>query len=129
VRPFAEAAWKQISALTVTEPGEPIADSGAGLLCDLELHRPTGLLLDHGRSVPHPPAGTHVVNFQPDEIAASQLAVDRQIEHGKIAPAFLHLEAHSNGPDILRVQRALLADQASLVPRLALMTRSRIFRC
>jgi hypothetical protein len=75
VRPFSEAAWKQISALAVAEPGEPFADSGAGLLCDLELHRPTGLLLDHGRSVPHPPAGTHVVNFQPDEIAASQLAV------------------------------------------------------
>jgi hypothetical protein len=55
VRPFAQAAWKQIPALAVTEPGEPFADSGAGLLCDLELHRPTGLLLDHGRSVPHPP--------------------------------------------------------------------------
>jgi len=97
------------------------------LLCNLELHRPTGLLLDHGRSFPNPPAGTHVVNFQPDEIAASQLAVDRQIEHGKIAPAFLYLEAHSNSPDILRLQRALLADEASLVPRLALQTRSGIF--
>src|SRR6516164_3110680 len=43
-----------------------------------------------------------------------KLAVDRQIEHRKIALVSLQLKAHANGPDILWLQRALLADQAPL---------------
>jgi hypothetical protein len=61
-RPFSEA-WKQISALAVAEPGEPFADSGAGLLCDLELHRPTGLLLNDCGAVSDPAAGANIIDF------------------------------------------------------------------
>jgi len=83
---------------------------------NLELHWPAGLLLDYRRAIANSPASEHVIDPQPDEIAAPELAVDRQIEHRKIASAALHLQLYSNGPDILRLQRALLTDQASPVP-------------
>jgi hypothetical protein len=44
-----------------------------------------------GRSIANSPAGEHVVDPQPDEVAAPELAVDRQIEHRKIASALLQL--------------------------------------
>ena len=111
-----QTAWKQISALASIEGGEPLADSSTGLLGNLELHRPAGLLLHDGRAIANPPTGEHVIDPQADEIAAPELAVDRQIEHRKIASATLHLQPYSNGPDILRLQRALLTGQASSAP-------------
>jgi len=41
--------------------------------------------LDGMSSIAHPPAGTHVIDFRPDEIATSELAVDRQIKQSEIA--------------------------------------------
>ena len=104
-------------ALASIERHEPLADSSTGLLGDLELHRPASLLLNDGRAIANSPASEYVIDPQPNEIAAPELAVDRQIEHRKIASATLHLQPYSNCPDILRLQRALLADQASPVPR------------
>src|SRR6516225_9590990 len=111
-----QTAWEQISALASIEGGQPLADSSTGLLGNLELHRPAGLLLNDGRAIANSPTSEHVIDPQADEIAAPELAVDRQIEHRKIASATLHLQPYSNGPDILRLQPALLTDQASPVP-------------
>jgi hypothetical protein len=61
------------------------------LLGDLELHRPARLFLDHGGAVPHLAADTYVVDLQPHEVAAPQLAVDGKIEQDKVAPAALQL--------------------------------------
>ena len=111
-----QTAREQILALASIERHEPLADSSTGLLGDLELHRPASLLLNDGRAIANSPASEYVIDPQPNEIAAPELAVDRQIEHRKIASATLHLQPYSNCPDILRLQRALLADQASAVP-------------
>ena len=111
-----QTAWEQISALASVEGGEPLADSSTGLLGNLELYRPASLLLNDGRAIPDCLAGGHVIDFQPDEITASELAIYRQIEHRKIVSATFHLQPYANGPDILRLQRALLADEASSVP-------------
>jgi hypothetical protein len=43
------------------------------------------LFLDDGATVSHPAAGAYVVDQQADEIAASELAVDRKVEQGKIS--------------------------------------------
>jgi hypothetical protein len=112
-----ETAWEQKSARASVEGGELLAASSAGLLGDFELHRPASLLLNDGRAIANSPAGKHVIDARPDEIAAPELAVDRQIKHRQIASAPLHLQPYSTGPDVLRLQRALLADQASHVPR------------
>jgi hypothetical protein len=59
--------------------------------------------------------GAHFPDLQRDEIAAAQLAVDREVEQGKIALATLKLKLDPDCPDLLRLERTLLADQATLV--------------
>ena len=54
--------------------------------------------LDHGATVPHPAAGAYVVDLQADEIATSELAVDREVEQGKISLPTLQLNPNPNGP-------------------------------
>jgi len=51
-----------------------------------------------------------------DEIATSELAVDREVEQGKISFPALQLKPNPDSRDIFRLERALLADQAALVP-------------
>jgi hypothetical protein len=50
------------------------------LLCQLKLHRMSGFLLPHNCSLDGKTMRSDVLDFQANEIAASQLAVDRQIE-------------------------------------------------
>jgi hypothetical protein len=91
-----QTAWVQIWALASVEGGEPLADSNTGLLGNLELHRPASLLLNDSSAIANSPAGEHVIDPQPHEIAAPELAVDRQIEHRKIASATFYLQPYSN---------------------------------
>ena len=58
----------------------------------------------------------HVHDLKPDEIAASQLAVNGQIEQSKVSGAAGQLEANSNRPDLMQLQWRLLPDQLALVP-------------
>jgi hypothetical protein len=76
--------------------------------------RPVFFWITVPRSRTLPPA--YVVDLQADEIATSELAVDREVEQGKISFPALQLKPNPNGPDIFRIERALLADQAALVP-------------
>ena len=55
-----------------------------------------------------------------DEVAATQLAVDSQVEESKLAHSAFHLEADSKCPDVLGLERRLLADDLALVPWLAM---------
>jgi hypothetical protein len=119
VRVLPEAAREQILSPYATETGRPISDSASGLLGDFETNRSAHLLLDYRCSIANPPARAYVVDFKTNEVAAPQLAVDGEIEHREITFAVLQLEPHPDRPHVLRLQRALLTDQASLVPRLA----------
>ncbi len=56
--------------------------------------------------------------LQMDKIAASQFAVDRQVEQRQfLAGYFCHQQANSNRPDIFQLEWVFLADQFALVPR------------
>src|ERR1700758_2198005 len=116
VRLSSETAREQIAPIPEFDLRQPIMDRGPGLLGDFELHRSPCLFLDHGATVSHPAAGAYVVDLQADEIATSELAVDREVEQGKISLPTLQLKPNPNGPDIFRLERALLTDQAALVP-------------
>jgi hypothetical protein len=89
---------------------------GPGPLHDFELDRSPCLFLDHGATVSHPAAGAYVVDLQANQIATSEFAVDREVEQGKTSFLALQLKPNPNSPDIFRLERALLADQAALVP-------------
>jgi len=42
-----------------------------------------------------------VTNFQPDQIATAQLAVDCEIEHRQLTGSVLDLQPNPDGPDFL----------------------------
>jgi hypothetical protein len=49
------------------------------LLSDFELNRSARLLLDYRRSIADRPASAHVINFEPNEVAAPELALNGEI--------------------------------------------------
>jgi hypothetical protein len=49
------------------------------------LHGPPGLLLDDDRSGANPAATDKVANLNFNDVAAAQLAVDRQVEYRPVA--------------------------------------------
>ena len=51
-----------------------------------------------------------VADAQAHEIAAAKFAVDGQVEHGEITDGMRILEVDADGPDVLRLERWLLAD-------------------
>ena len=61
-------------------------------------------------------SGRDIVDPEGDEVAAAQLAVDGEVEHRQIALGAFHLEADTNGPHLLRLERPLLANETALVP-------------
>jgi len=62
------------------------------------------------------PTNAHIVDPQPNEVAAPQFAINGEIEQSQIAPTILKLQSNADCPDLPRFERALLADKASLVP-------------
>jgi hypothetical protein len=92
-------------------------------LGDFEQDRPARLLLDRGATFANPAAGADIIDLQSDDVAAPELAVDRKVEQREVAFAALQLKPDPNCPDIFRLERALLADQAALVPGSVLRTR------
>jgi hypothetical protein len=91
----------------------PIPDCRSRLLGDLELNRPVGFHLDHGGAVAHMASHGHVVDPEANQVATAQLAVDGEIEQREVATPLFELKPDADCPD---VQRALLANQAPLIP-------------
>src|SRR6516225_10701124 len=100
-----ETAREQLAPVPEFDLRQPIMDRGPGLLHDFELDRSPCLFLDHGATVSHSAAGAYVVDLQTDEIATSELAVDRKVKQGKISFPALQLKPNPNGPDIFRLFR------------------------
>ena len=98
---------------------DPRRDGGPGRLGQLELHRPLRLSLDDHGSGQDLIGVHHVPHPQAHQITAAQLAVDCQVEHGQVADLMFVLQVESNGPDILWLERWLLAYQLAFVPGLA----------
>ena len=64
----------------------------AGLFAQLEPDRPSGLLLSNRRAIRGISACSDVLDLDCDDVTAAELAVDCQIEHGKVASAAFNLE-------------------------------------
>jgi len=95
---------------------DPCRDGRPGRLGQFELHRTLGFSLHDHRTGQYLVAMRHVPNMQIQQIAATQLAVDRQVEQGQVASLVLILEVDSDGPDVLGFEWWLLADQLAFVP-------------
>jgi hypothetical protein len=70
-----------------------IVDGLSRLLRQLKPDGSTGLLLPHCGAINRIPAWCNVLDPKSDDIAAPQLAVNRQIEHCQVARASVYLQS------------------------------------
>jgi hypothetical protein len=80
------------------------------------LNWPAGLLLNSRCAIADFAAADDIANLELDEITATQLAVDRQIEQRSITKAFMFVEIEANGPDIARLEWSFWANTLSCIP-------------
>jgi hypothetical protein len=116
VRLIMKAAREEVLPVPWNAIGDPIADCCSGLFGDFELDRSAGFPLDHRGAVPDSAPDAHVVDLEPHEVTAPQLAIEGQIEQSEVASTLFELKPDADCPDLLWFQRALLADEAALVP-------------
>jgi hypothetical protein len=78
-----------------------IIDRLAGLFAQFESDRPSGLLLSDRGAVRCVSARSYILDFDCDDVTATKLAVDSQIEHGQVASAIFDLKFRPDRPDVL----------------------------
>ena len=88
--------------------------------CDLKLHRALGLVLHDYGTGGHLIAVADVPDLEAHEITAAKLAIDSQIEEGELAHPAFHLQANTEGPDVLEFEWSFLTHDLALVPWLAM---------
>ena len=96
---------------------DPGSDRVSRLLSDLKLHRSLRLLLHDNRAWGDMNALDHITNAKPDQIASAQLAVNGEVEQREFTSSMIELQSNPDGPDLLQLQRWLLADQLPFVTR------------
>ena len=69
-----------------------LIDRASRLLSQFELDRMTGLLLPNDGPLNGVTIWRHILQAQPDDIAPTKPAIDRQVEQSKIADPLFHLE-------------------------------------
>src|SRR5262245_13038162 len=109
-------AREQVLARLATGHAKIVVESLAGHLSQLEPDRPAGLSLADIGAVNSVAVGCHVIDPDRDEIATSQLAVDRQVEQRQVARAALQLQLGPDGPYVSWPQRRLWAREFALIP-------------
>jgi len=66
-----------------------------------------GFLLPHRRPIDCVSAGRDILHLEGDNIAATELAIDGQIEHRQVARPSLDLQLGPDRPDLLWPERRL----------------------
>jgi hypothetical protein len=98
-------------------------DRLAGLFAQFESDWPSRLLLPNRCAVGGVSARSDILDLDCGDVTATQLAVDRQIEHGEVPSAPFDLEFRPNRPDVFGAQRRLCSGHLALVPRHSLNGR------
>ena len=84
----------------------------------LEGNWPASLLLNDCGAEPDRVAEVDIENAQANEVTASQLAVDCDIEHRKVANAALVLQPGPDSPNVLWLKRRLRSNDSTVVSRI-----------
>jgi hypothetical protein len=108
---LAATATKQKIAGSLLGRRNVLIDRLARLLGDLEPDRKLGLVLPNGRPVDRRAMRRDILDSKAHQVAATQLAIDREIEERQISRAPCELQSSSNGPDVLRLQRWFRSDE------------------
>ena len=97
---------KELSLLPVRHT-QVVINCLPGLFGDFEPYRSAGLLLADRRTLNGVSVWGNVLDFESDDIATTQLAIDGEIEQRQVALAVCHLKLSADRPDVLRPQRRL----------------------
>src|SRR6516162_1814040 len=81
----AATAGKEVLTRLFVGGSDVVVDCLTGLLRHLEPDRLAGLLLAHRCAIDGMSVRCHILHLEADDVAASQLAIDGQIEHREIA--------------------------------------------
>jgi hypothetical protein len=76
----------------------------------------SGFLLAHRGAGNCETVRSNVFDLEADHVTASKLAIDSEIEHGKVACSPFNLQLGPDRPDVLGTQGRLRADQLALIP-------------
>src|SRR5205823_12762829 len=96
--------------------GDPCGYHIPRLLGDLELHWSLGFLLHDNRAAGDMTALDHIMDAQRDQITPAQFAVDSKVEQCEFPGSMIQLQPNPDSPDLLQLQRWLLAEQLVFVP-------------
>jgi len=88
---------KELSVLPVRHT-QVVINRLPGLFGDLEPYRSAGLLLADRRTLNGVSVWGNVLDFESDDIATTQLAIDGEIEQRKVALAVCHLKLSADRP-------------------------------
>ena len=69
-------------------------------------------------------AGSDILDPDGDDVTATKLAVDSEVEHGKVPRTAFDLEFRPDRPDVLGAQRGLCSGHLALIPRYSLKGRA-----
>lgn len=111
-----DTAWKHEIIDGATPPQQPCCEARAGVRGNFKLHRSPGLPLNDHRAVADFSSGHEIADLQLNQIAASQLAIDRQVEQGAVSEPLLAIKEESDRPDLLLGKRPLGADGSASIP-------------
>lgn len=104
-----------------TPPQQPYCQARAGVAVTSNCtFRPVIPLTDH-RAVADFRTGHEVANLEPNQIAAPQLAVDRQVEQGAVAEPLLAIQQEPGSPNLLLGEQTLCADGSAGIPHNAVL--------
>jgi hypothetical protein len=84
-----------------------VVDSLSGLLRQFKSVRLSGLFLSYRCAISRVSARGDILDFDRDDVTATKLAINCQVEHGEVANATLNLELRPNRPDMSGAQAAL----------------------
>ena len=95
---------------------DPVGHSFSCVFRQLKLHRLVSFTLDDGHPFANSVVPYDVCNFERDQVATAQLAIDCDVEQSEIAKITRQFKASTDGPDLFRKQWTFLSDEATLVP-------------
>jgi hypothetical protein len=124
VRRLLDAARKQEISGFQLRLGNPRLDGKTRLAGHLELHGLASFLLHHVGACSRALAIGNIPDAKLHQVSRPELAVDAEVEEGRVPHTTLELQAHPDSPNFSQSEGGLLPDKLALVPRLAVTRRS-----
>ncbi len=111
-----QTTWKKVCAAPHIGAAHPVPDCLPCVFRYLELHWFLCFACNNCDAVADTVSNKKIDDFQSEQVAATQFAVNRKIKQGQVSAVSSEFEPCSDRPDLLGKQGALLAKAPALVP-------------